>query len=184
VVNRAALSLLLLCACDVPLMRMWDQKKAKAYARTEVFRDGRVNRVPPVGTVMRERPLELEQKMPPMTLELLHQGQRRYTIICATCHGITGEADTVVASNFSQRQPPSFHEQRLKEKTDAYIFRVIGEGFGVMPPFTEIPLEERWAVVGYVRVLQMSQRANLDDAPPEERARLLGQAAHARRGTP
>jgi mono/diheme cytochrome c family protein len=183
-VKRAAPLLLLLCACDVSLMRMWDQSKAKAYARTDVFTDGRVNRVPPAGTVMRERPLELERKMPALTLELLHKGQRRYTLICATCHGITGEADTVVASNFSQRQPPSFHEQRLKEKSDEYIFRVIGEGYGVMPPFTEIPLEERWAVVGYVRALQLSQRARLEDAPPEERAKLLGQAAHARRGTP
>jgi mono/diheme cytochrome c family protein len=169
------------CSLDDPWQRMYDQKKARAYAATEIFEDARVNRVPPQGTVARERRLDLEQQRPMMTLELLRAGQKRYTLICATCHGVTGEADSIVTTNFSQRQPPSFHEQRLVEKSDPYIFRVIGEGYGVMPPFTELSLEERWGIVGYIRALQRSQRARLEDAPPEERARLLGQEPHAER---
>jgi mono/diheme cytochrome c family protein len=178
-VVRALAALLLLGACNAedPWMRMYDQKKAKAYAHTDVFADGRVNRVPPAGTVPRERPLELEQQMPKLTLELLRAGQKRYIVICATCHGITGESDSIVATNFSERQPPSFHEQRLREKSDRHIFTVIGSGYGMMPSFPEIPIEERWAVVGYIRALQRSQRAPLDDAPPDERAKLMQQLA-------
>lgn len=172
---RRAVLLLALAGCgDDPWNRMYEQPKARAQAETSLFPDGRVNRVPPAGTVARERPLELERAAPAMTLALLEQGRRRYDIVCATCHGLTGEADTVVAGNFAQRHPPSLHEQRLKEKDDAYLFNAITLGYGVMPSFPDIPVEERWGIVGYVRALQLSQRARLDQAPKEEQAKLKG----------
>jgi len=165
--------LVLVAACgDDPFNRMYDQPKARAQHELELFPDGRVNRTPPQGTVPRERNLELEQKPPPYTLALLEKGRRRYEIICATCHGLTGEADTVVASNFALRHPPSLHEPRLREKTDEYVFIAISQGYGVMPAFPDIPVEERWGIVGYVRALQLSQRVPLDQAPPEIQSKL------------
>ena len=171
--KRASLLTVLVLGCgDDPWNRMYEQPKARAQHQTSLFPDGRVNRVPPLGTVARERPLELERAAPAMTLALLEKGRRRYDIVCATCHGLTGEADTVVAGNFAQRHPPSFHEPRLREKDDAWLFNAVTLGYGVMPSFPDLPVEERWAIVGYVRALQLSQRATLDQAPPEEQARL------------
>ncbi len=160
-------SLLLVACGDDPFNRMVEQPKLRPQA------DG-ANRVPPAGTVARERQLELERQAPPMTMALLQKGRHRYEIVCATCHGLTGEADTVVAGNFAQRHPPSFHEPRLREKDDAYLFNAITLGYGVMPSFPEIPVEERWGIVGYVRALQLSQRATLEQAPAEEQQRLKG----------
>jgi mono/diheme cytochrome c family protein len=167
----AVLLLVLACGED-PLMRMVNQKKARPNHASTFFEDRRVVRVPPAGTVARERRLDLELKAPPMTLDLLRRGQHRYDIVCATCHGLTGEADTVVASNFALRHPPSLHEPRLREKSDEHIFGVIGLGYGLMPSFPDIPVEERWAIVGYVRALQLTQRVSLDAAPPEVRRSL------------
>lgn len=164
--------LLVACGVEDPWNRMYEQKKAKAQAETALFADGRVNRVPPAGTIPRERVLDLERSAPPMTMALLEKGRHRYEIVCATCHGLTGEADTLVASNFAQRQPPSFHEQRLRDKPDEHFYAAIAQGYGVMPSFPDIPLEERWGIVGYVRALQLSQRAKLEDAPPEVQATL------------
>ena len=118
------------CHAEDPLMRMIEQKKAKANAFTPFYADGRVNRQPPAGTVPREKLLEVEQQQQPVyTMELLQQGRRRYEIVCATCHGFTGEADSIVAGNMALRPPPSFHEDRLKTKDDRYIFDAISKGW-------------------------------------------------------
>lgn len=168
----AVLAALLLGCGEDPFNRMYDQPKARTQHELNLFPDVRVNRTPPQGTVPRERNLELEQRAPPYTPALLEKGRRRYDIICATCHGLTGEADTVVASNFALRHPPSLHEPRLREKTDEYVFAAISQGYGVMPAFPDIPVEERWGIVGYVRALQLSQRVPLDQAPADVQSKL------------
>ena len=158
---RGAVAALLLCACsDDPLNRMAEQPRARVY------------RTPPAGTVPRERNLELEQKAPPYTLALLEKGRRRYDLICATCHGLTGEADTVVAGKLGEHRPPSLHDPRVREKTDEHLFTVIGQGSEAMPAFPDISLEERWGVVAYVRALQLSQRVPLEQAPEEIQTKL------------
>lgn len=161
------------CNAEDPLMRMYEQKKAKAQAANKFFPDGKVNQTPPKGTVPRERNLDLLERAPTMDLALLKQGKHRYEIVCATCHGYTGEANSLVGSNMALRPPPSLHDQR--DKTDAHIFEVIGNGYGLMPSFPEIPLKERWAIVGYVRALQVSQRASLEAAPAEVQAKLMAE---------
>lgn len=171
--KRLAFVLCVSAACgEDPLNRMYEQPKARAQHELALFPDGRVNRVPPAGTVPRERPLELELKAPSYTLALLEKGRHRYDIICATCHGLTGEADTVVAGNFALRHPPSFHEPRLREKTDEHLFTTITQGYGVMPSFQDLPVEERWGIVGYVRALQLSQRVPLEQAPADVQSKL------------
>ncbi len=165
------------CNAEDPLMRMYEQKKAKAQAASLFFPNGRVNQTPPAGTVPREKPLELLRNAPKFDLALLQKGQKRYEVVCATCHGYTGEANSVVASNMALRPPPSLHDHR--DKTDAHIFEVIGQGYGMMPAFPEISAEERWGIVGYVRALQLSQRATLDQLPEAEKQKLLAAPAQA-----
>jgi mono/diheme cytochrome c family protein len=171
-------ALLALAGCDEdPFNRMYAQPKVKAQETARFFVDERANRVPPRGTVPLEAPLELLRKPPPLTMALLERGRHRYDIVCATCHGLTGEADTIVASNFALRPPPSFHEPRLKEKPDAHLFDAITLGYGLMPAFTEISVEDRWGIVAYVRALQRSQRVPLERAPPEVREQLSSELA-------
>ncbi|MBK7857510.1 MAG: cytochrome c [Archangiaceae bacterium] len=143
---------------------------------SESGQDEAVSRAPPAGTVPRERALERERPAPAITLALLEKGRHRYDSVCATCHGLTGEADTLAAQGFTRRPVPPLHEPKLKEKSDDRVFEVITLGSGAMPAFPEIPADERWAVVGYVRALQLSQRARLEDAPPEMQARLKAEA--------
>ena len=76
------------------------------------------------------------------------------------------------------RQPPSFHEQRLRDQPDGYFFDIMTNGFGVMPNYAQqIPVKDRWAITLYVRALQLSQGATLADVPADRRAELEG-AAH------
>jgi mono/diheme cytochrome c family protein len=167
-----------LSAChEDPWMRMYEQKKKKPYTLSPVFTDGRAMRTPPEGSVPRERMLQLENAMPAMTAELLNKGKKRYEIVCATCHGLTGESDwqntlaketgSLVSGNFSLNPAPSWHQDRLRKKPDAYYYNAIVKGFGYMPAFPEIPQDERWAVVGYIRALQLSQRVDFNQLPDD-----------------
>jgi len=76
-----------------------------------------------------------------------------------------------VALNFSLRRPPSLHD--FRELPDGYLFQIISEGFGFMPSYAgELSVQDRWAVVGYLRALQLSQHAPADQLPPDARRRL------------
>lgn len=152
------------------LMRMYEQKKVKPFAPSPVFADGHGMRMPPAGTVPRDAELEWRVK-PPFTAALLEKGRHRFNIVCAACHGHLGDGNSRVATHMALAPPPSFHT--LGERTDEHLFAVIGKGFGLMPAFPDISLEERWGIVGYVRALQLSQHAPLSMAPPAERERLL-----------
>ncbi len=161
----------------LPLFRMYEQSKNKPYTLSDVFPDGRAMRAPVEGTVSREKRLDLDVASPPITMALLEKGKHRYDIVCAACHGMTGEGDwaqqglketgSIVTTNFSLNPAPTWHQDRLRAKDDVYFYNAIAKGFGYMPAFTEIPQEERWAIVAYVRALQLSQRfayENLTDA--------------------
>lgn len=197
---RAGLCLFLLGApgcqvaqsCRMPtggLERMLEQPRYDAFGESRFFSDGLTMRAPPEGTVrfdaptpkgalatgfgadggfVREVPLQL-------TREQLEQGRKQYEIVCATCHGLTGTADTPVARNMPLRPPPALVDVPYREYPPGRIYRAVQEGFGLMPPFrTHLPsAEERWAVVAYVKVLQRSQHARLADVPQDVRARLL-----------
>ena len=72
------------------------------------------------------------------------------------------------------KQPPSFHEDRLRNEPVGYYFDVITHGFGVMPSYAAaVPPADRWAIAAYIRVLQLSQRAHLADLPPADRQALM-----------
>jgi mono/diheme cytochrome c family protein len=175
------LSAVLFLACgDDPLQRMIKQPKLKPF-------EGAMESPPP-GTVPLERELGSIELLSgriaaspdagyaeaiPIALDraALERGKKRFEIICATCHGLTGDGQSIVARNMSLRPPPSLHA--FAGRPPGFFFTVISEGFGLMPSYAaDLSVRERWEVVGYVRALQRSQKASLADAPAEERQRL------------
>jgi mono/diheme cytochrome c family protein len=115
----------------------------------------------------------LERAPMPATAATLARGRQRFEVFCAACHGVLGDGESQVALNMALRRPPSLHAYR--DVPDGHIFRVLTNGFGLMPSYAaELPLlEDRWAVVHYVRALQLSQHAALEQVPPDARQRLL-----------
>jgi mono/diheme cytochrome c family protein len=107
-----------------------------------------------------------------VTEEVLWRGQERYNIYCMPCHGHVGDGDgMIVRRGFPA--PPSLHINRLREAPAGHLFDVITNGWGAMPPYNhQIPPRDRWAIVAYLRALQLSQNATLDDVPAEERGTL------------
>lgn len=179
--------LLATTGCDV-LDPMLVQDKVRPYRPSDFYADGVAMRPAPEGTVSREAVLDPEvrsgaradgrplDRIPlELTRRLLETGRKRFEIVCGTCHGLTGDGRSLVARNMSLRPPPSLHDYAARP--DGYFFQVISQGFGLMPAYSaELTVEERWAVVAYLRALQLSQRAGLAQAPPAERARLLAEA--------
>jgi mono/diheme cytochrome c family protein len=178
----ALVALLALTACPA-LDPMQRQAKYKAYQESSATPDGLAMRHPPAGTVPYQAPLEpalvkgrgLDGKpLPVMPVKLdaalLSRGRTRFDTSCAVCHGVLGDGESQVALNMSLRRPPSLHLYR--DRPDGYIFQVISEGFGLMPAYNHLSVEDRWAIVAYVRALQLSQHATVDQVPAEARGRL------------
>ena len=186
--RAATLVLLALTACP-RLDPMQRQPKYRAYQPSEAYPDGLAMRQPPDGTVPYGgavvepavatglgpdgRPLDRAPIAP--TAALLARGRARFNVTCATCHGVLGDGESQVALNMSLRRPPSLHAYR--DVADGHIYRVVTNGFGLMPSYAaEIPVEDRWAVVAYVRALQLSQHAAVEQAPPDARRKLQEEA--------
>jgi mono/diheme cytochrome c family protein len=164
---------------------MHDQPKYKAYRASTFFGDQRSARPLLEDTVARGQLREDEgyftgrqgtvavDVLPvPVTAALLPRGQERYGIYCTPCHGQIGRGDGMVVQR-GYRRPPSFHIDRLRNETPGYIYDVITKGFGAMPDYaTQVPVSDRWAIVAYIRVLQLSENARLTDVPPQWRASL------------
>jgi hypothetical protein len=108
----------------------------------------------------------------PVTRELLAQGRERFNIFCAVCPGEDGYGQGIVVRR-GFPPPPSYHDDRLRQAPDGYLYDVITRGHGVMLPFADrLTVDERWAVVAYLRALQRSQHVALRDLPAEDRARF------------
>ena len=108
----------------------------------------------------------------PVTRELLAQGRERFNIYCAVCHGEDGYGQGIVVRR-GFPPPPSYHDDRLRQAPDGYLYDVITRGHGVMLPFADrLTVDERWAVVAYIRALQRSQHVALRELPAEDQARF------------
>jgi mono/diheme cytochrome c family protein len=108
----------------------------------------------------------------PVTAELMQRGQERYTIFCGVCHGASGGGNGV-AGQYGLVAIASLHQDRLREMADGEIYNTIVMGKNTMLGYgSKIPLDDRWAIVAYVRALQMAQTATINDAPPAERTAL------------
>jgi mono/diheme cytochrome c family protein len=108
----------------------------------------------------------------PITREVLERGRERFDIFCSVCHGRLGTGEGMVVRR-GFRQPPSYHIDRLKEARVGHFFDVITNGFGAMPDYAaQIHARDRWAIVAYIRALQLSQNVPLGDLPAEGRSKL------------
>lgn len=181
----AALAALAAALAGCPrLDPMQRQQKVKAYQPNPHFADGLGMRAPPEGTVPHGPlvPLEVSTGLGPdgravalvpvpVDAKLLSRGRARFDVHCAVCHGLLGDGESQVALNMSLRRPPSLHAYR--DVPDGHLYRVVSEGFGLMPSYAaELSIEDRWAIVAYVRALQLSQYATLEQVPPESRRKL------------
>lgn len=171
---------------------MDDQGYVEAQEPSAFFADGRGNRLPVAGTVrrgataaerediLREDDHRYRGRQPgtdgkvfahtlPMELTpaLLARGRERYGIYCTVCHDATGGGDGVVVRR-GMVQPPPYDDQRLLAMPVGLLFDVVSNGVRNMPSYAaQIPVDDRWAIVAYVRALQVARTATLDDVPPE-----------------
>ncbi|HEY1251157.1 MAG TPA: cytochrome c [Thermoanaerobaculia bacterium] len=165
---------------------MYDQPKYKDLRRSEFFGDKRQARPVPDGTVargfLRADSRVFDGRDPsgalvtafPLAVDqaLLLRGRQRYDIFCSPCHDRVGTGDGMVVRR-GYRPPPSFHIPRLREAPVGHLYDVISNGFGAMPDYsTQIDVPDRWAIVAYVRALQLSENAPAAELPPAERAQL------------
>jgi mono/diheme cytochrome c family protein len=189
----AILSTALLLALSACRQEMYDQPRYKPLGKSDFFADERQSRPLVEGTVARGMLREdarfytgkngaaLVTVFPlPVTRPLLDRGRQRYDIFCAPCHDRTGAGNGMVVRR-GYRPPPSFHIDRLRQQAVGYFFDIITNGLGAMPDYAaQIPPEDRWAIVAYVRALQLSQDARVADVPTGDRAKLdFPQAAAA-----
>ena len=115
-----------------------------------------------------------------ITRKELDRGQDRFNIYCAPCHSRLGDGRGMVALRGFQRMPPSFHIDRLRDAPPGYVYDVITNGFGAMQDYrAQLTPEDRWAVVAYLKALQLSQHATMADVPEAERGRVGTGAAPA-----
>jgi mono/diheme cytochrome c family protein len=169
---------------------MHDQPKYEAFERSPFFADSTSARPFPPGTVARGQLREDEpyytgytrddrliRTIPiEVTRRTLERGRETFDAFCAPCHDRAGTGQGMIVRR-GFKQPPTYHQDRLRNEADGYLFDVITNGFGQMPSYaSQIPVEDRWAVVAYVRALQLSQHARLAELPPEdaERSRAAG----------
>ncbi|MFQ5737678.1 MAG: c-type cytochrome [Acidobacteriota bacterium] len=164
---------------------MQDQPKYEPLEASDFFGDSQSSRPLVVGTVARgqlreDDPLYLGKidnalvdTMPfPVTLTVLKRGRQRYNIYCSPCHDPAGYGDGIVVRR-GFRRPPSFHIDRLRQAPVGHFYDVISNGFGAMFSYaSRLKPRDRWAVVAYIRALQLSQQASLTDVPEKDSERL------------
>ena len=175
-----AASLFFLCGCSLK-QDMALQPKNRPLSPSDFFTDGRSARPLVENTVARGSVLEDELMMSkdsnafplPLSLELLERGENRYKVFCSPCHGLQGDGNGMVAMR-GMKHPPSYHQDRLRQVPNGYIFDVITNGFGAMFGYSaQVPPRDRWAIVAYVRALQLSRNAKISELPPDVHEKVL-----------
>lgn len=175
------------CRQDMHDAPRYDPLEASAF-----FADRQAARTPVANTVARGQLREdthlyqgridgqLADTFPmPVTASVMARGQERYNVFCAPCHGRTGVGNGMIVQR-GFKAPPSYHDERLRNAPVGYYFDVMTNGFGVMQDYSaQIPVPDRWAIAAYIRALQLSQRATVDDVPADRRADLDRPAAAA-----
>jgi mono/diheme cytochrome c family protein len=166
----------LLCGCRID---MHVQPRLNPLARSDFFGDQRGARPLVEGTVARGQLREdvyfytgkvgsgPGNFMPfAVSKEVLERGRERYNIYCAPCHSLVGDGNGFIPSRGFARKPPSYHIERLRKAPLGYFYDVITNGFGTMPDYaSQIPPQDRWNIVAYIRALQLSENATSADVP-------------------
>lgn len=111
-----------------------------------------------------------------VTAEVLDRGEERFNINCSHCHGKLGKGDGMIALRGFKR-PPSYHEDRLRQAPASYFYDVMSNGFGAMSSYADqVTPEDRWKIAAYIRVLQLSQRADFNSLPADDKAKVQSAA--------
>jgi len=171
-----------------PIPDMDFQERFEAQEANSFFEDGRAMRPPVAGAIARGLLREdvayasgrdaagaFVLEMPvPLTRQLLERGQDRYEVFCAMCHGYTGDGKGIIMTGeYGYVPAPTYHDDRLRGIEDGHLFDVVGNGIRTMPGYAyQIPVEDRWAIVAYLRALQRSQHTSIEDVPETEREGL------------
>jgi mono/diheme cytochrome c family protein len=176
----ALIALLMLTGCDNLHQDMGNQPKNKPLSPSDFFGDGRSERMPVDNTVARGA-LDNDELMVakesnnfplPVNEALLERGEERYKIFCSPCHGLQGDGNGMVAMR-GMKHPPSYHDDRLRKATNGYFYDVITNGFGQMYSYSaQVPPRDRWAIVAYVRALQLSRNAHAAELSAELREKV------------
>lgn len=171
---------------------MDNQPRYKGQMVNPAFADGRADRRWPEGTVARGQLDDDETRLTghegdrwltafPVRVDatLMARGRERFEIFCAPCHGLSGYGDGMVARRADRLQegtwvqPSSLHDPTVLARPVGHVFNTITNGIRTMPSYgSQIPVEDRWAIVAYVRALQRSQHTLARDLPPEALAKL------------
>ena len=185
--------MVLLLAASGCRQDMFNQPKVKPLARSDFFDDGMAARPPVEGTVARGE-LRADRifqtgigpdgkfvaALPvPLTRVLLLRGRERFDIFCSPCHGRVGDGRGMIVER-GFKEPPSFHIDRLRAQPIGYVFDVMTSGFGQMSSYAaQVTPADRWAIAAYIRALQMSQHAPIQEMPASDREAMEGQGSPA-----
>jgi len=187
-------ALLFLTGCSTiqrdPPFQLWDDMKLQGkfmpQRENDLFADRRDSRRPPEGTVARDHlaadvvyntgmdgEMYIGKSPVPMTLELIHKGQQKFGTYCTPCHDRAGMGQGIVPTRVPTWQPSNLMEDRVVQFADGDIFNVITNGRRTMPAYKyQISVEDRWAIIAYVRVLQRAAHSTMEDVPADRRAEL------------
>ncbi len=182
---RAVAVVLLAAATAACRQDMHDAPRYDPLEASAFFADGVASRPLPANTVARGNLRQddhlyqgringqLADTFPmPVTEQVMARGQERYNVFCQPCHGPTGAGNGMIVQR-GFRAPPSYHEERLRNAPVGYFYDVMTNGFGAMQDYaSQVPVADRWAIAAYMRALQLSQRATVNDVPADRRADL------------
>ena len=165
--------------------QMADQPHQRPLEPSNFFDDGMASRPVEPGTVARTGRKQNDQRFNSkvdgklvdtfpfkLTMEVLARGQERYEIFCSPCHDRLGNGQgMIVRRGFTPAR--SFHDPRLRDAPAGHFFEIITQGFGPMPSYAnQLSEHDRWAVIAYIRALQFSRNARLDELPAEDREKM------------
>jgi mono/diheme cytochrome c family protein len=181
------LLLLTLAACRND---MHDQPRYKPLAASEFFSDHRSARPMVEGTVARGHLRidearytgkiageDIDQFPIPITRDDIVRGQTRYNIYCTPCHGRLGDGNGMVVLR-GYRQAATYYDDKLIKAPVGHFFDVISNGFGAMPSYaSRVEPDDRWRIIAYIRALQLSESATVNDVPPAQRQGLTVEPA-------
>jgi hypothetical protein len=165
---------------------MDNQEKYRAQSENRFFEDGAAMRVPVAGTVARDDLQEddayfkglnssgefIDYIPIPVNIQGLERGRERFDIFCSPCHSRLGDGRGIMIKR-GYPPPPTFHSDRIRKMSIGEIYNVITNGVRNMPSYRhQVPVGDRWAIIAYLRALQRSQQAGLEDIPPEMRDKI------------
>jgi len=174
------------------------QAKLHSQEPNKFFANGVSSQLPPVGTVARSEPIQTVdgpvyrfEESPvntgctpgttnfvalnplPVDAKLLQRGRQRFDIYCAPCHGRLGDGNGITKKLGVMPAVANLHDQRIVAMADGEIFNTVTRGKGLMGAYGPLmPAEDRWAVIAYLRALQLSGLGAVDDLPPDQQAAL------------